>query len=194
MLCIVRLAASRMAFMFSRVWWVCDSILVPEIFPVFGSNGPWAEMNRKPSDTTPCEYGPLGCGAFGDVTNCAGVLVHLWAQAPGLRLKGFPSCLVFSGILSFHFWRKDRSSVCSLKSSGSMCGISSMIGYQRLHLGQVISPELISSFSSNTSNSSGKNLSIGQANMSISFLFNAEPSCEHDEALTQIYHFRESCL
>jgi hypothetical protein len=72
-----------------------------------------------------------------------------------LMLNGLPSVNIFLGILFFHFRRKGNSSFSSLNSSGSISGISSRIGYQREHLGHMITPATISSFSSNTCNSRG---------------------------------------
>ena len=87
------------------------------------------------------------------------------------RLNGLPSDRTLFGTLSCHFFRKYKSSFCLRSSSGSISGISSRIGNHLKHLGQRIKPSLISPFSSKTISSSGCCLSIGQASISISFLF-----------------------
>ena len=43
----------------------------------------------------------------------------------------------------------------SLSSSGNISGISSLMGYQRMHFGQMMTPSTISSFSSKTCSSKG---------------------------------------
>src|SRR5207247_3796345 len=67
-----------------------------------------------------------------------------------LRRKGLPFVRTLAGTTVFHRLSHWRSSLASRKSSGSICGISSEIGYHRSHSGQTSKPSVISSFSSKT--------------------------------------------
>jgi len=54
-----------------------------------------------------------------------------------LKLNGLPSLRIFSGTFALHFSRNFKSSFRSLRSSGSMCGIPSIVRYHLLHLGML---------------------------------------------------------
>jgi hypothetical protein len=87
-------------------------------------------------------------------------IVNLGCVSPSFqvsfpRLKGLPSVSICLGNFCFHFLINGSSSFSSRSSSGNISGISSRMGYHREHLGQIITPSTISSFSSKTWSSKG---------------------------------------